>query len=136
MGDRSFRIRLWATLEQDNAEDMIECLQAWSNAANGGDVHLFLSNITNFMWNPNNATPRGLLEVCCTNRRGVAQVGSENCAVAVVKLMNESAHRPELEGRWIEWKFHTERRYGGLIRDIQESRQWVPGLMHTVAAQA
>lgn len=121
----NFRIQLWNAVRHDNAHELLNCLQTWSD----DDIHGFLANTTTSIWRPNNIKPWGLLAVCCVNHRGVPEAGSPECAQLVATLMQESMDREDLQPMWEEWIQYTEQRYEGLPEHLHMQRQWVVPLL-------
>lgn len=120
-----FRIQLWDAVRHDNAQELLDCLQTWSD----DDIHGFLADTKRSIWKPGNLKPWGLLEVCCVNHRGVPEAGSPRCAQLVKDLMQESMHREDLQPHWQEWVQYAELRYEGLPAHLQAQRQWVAPLL-------
>ena len=120
-----FRIQLWGAVGHDNAPELLDCLQTWSD----DDIHGFLANTKRSIWNPRNIKPWGLLEVCCVNHRGVPEAGSLECARLVTTLMQESMNRGDLQPQWQQWRQYAEQRYADLPEHLRAQRQWVMPLL-------
>lgn len=133
---KQFRIELWNALREDDADALMHCIQQYSEATEQS-VPAFLSNTVNTMWRPGNHTQKGLLEACCCNIRGIDVQGCQNCAQAVIDLINldiDHGNHDHL-ATWAAWKKWTRRRWENLENVEHErymAREWVIPLLDTI----